>query len=404
MDSDPYIISVDTQAEAGLLQERLGVAPEGIELMAPTAVSRHVRVGGLDARNANILKQEALAAGGDAALPVDVYDLEAGESDALVLGTPAQLEALADRLGRHGPALAALAAGMRKRLENYERGRNRELLLPAALGSRVGASGWLVMGILNVTPDSFHDGGRYGEPGAALARAEAMVADGAGAIDVGGESTRPGSGAVSVEEELRRVIPVVEAVAGLGVPVSIDTSKADVAREALRSGAAMINDITALRGDPGMARLAVEAGCPVCLMHMQGTPADMQEDPRYGDVVGEIAGFLGERVAWAVEQGISRENIIVDPGIGFGKTVGHNMEIINRLDAFLSLGLPVMIGASRKSFLGAVLDGRESEGRLAGTVATTVLAFEKGAQLFRVHDVRENHDALRVAAGVRGER
>jgi len=399
VDQNPYIISIESQAEAERLQERLGVAPEGIDIMAPMAVSRLVRVAGLDARDANILKQEMLAAGGDCALPEDVYDLAGDAAGALVMGTPAQLMMLAEKLRRHGPGLYHLAAVLAFSIENYERGRSRERRLPPALGRQ----GWQVMGILNVTPDSFHDGGSYEDPGAALRQAEAMVAAGAGVIDIGGESTRPGSGPVSEEEELRRVLPVVEAVAGLGVPVSIDTSKAAVAREALRLGASMINDITALRGDAEMARLAARQGCPVCLMHMQGTPADMQKKPRYRDVVGEITAFLRDRVAWAEAQGIARENLVIDPGIGFGKSPEHNLEILNRLDAFLALGLPVMIGASRKSFLGAVLENDDSGKRLAATVAATVLAYGKGAQLFRVHDVRENRDALLVASAVGSE-
>jgi dihydropteroate synthase len=398
MNSHPYIISVDSQSEAARLQEQLGVADEGIEIMTSLAVSRLVHVGGLSARNANILKQEMLAAGGDAALPVDVYDLDGGETDALIMGTPSQLGMLTDKLGRHGPELSALAGNLKDCVERYEQGRNRERRLPEALGG----SDWLIMGILNVTPDSFHDGGRYVDPGVALARAEAMVAAGAGIIDIGGESTRPGSGSVSEKEELQRVLPVIEAVTGLGVTVSIDTAKAAVAREALKLGATMINDVTALRGDRKMAALAAEHGCPLCLMHMQGTPADMQKKPHYTDVVGEIITFFRDRIDQALSAGIARDAIILDPGIGFGKALEHNLEIINRLDGFLSLGCPLMIGTSRKSFVGAVLGREESEQRLAGTIATTVMAYERGAQIFRVHDVRENHDALLVAQAAGG--
>jgi dihydropteroate synthase len=398
LNSYPYIISVETQSEAALLQERLGVAPEGVEIMAPMAVSRLVRIGGLDSRSANIVKQEMLAAGGDVALPVDVYDLDGNDAEALIIGTTAQLGLLSGKLGRHGPELATLASRLEACNEAYEHGRGRAMRLPEALGE----SRWLVMGILNVTPDSFHDGGRYLDRDAALARAEAMIAAGAGIIDVGGESTRPGSGGVSEREELKRVLPVIEAVAALGVPVSIDTAKAAVASEALKLGATMINDVTALRGDRKMAPLAAEQGCPVCLMHMKGKPADMQKSPHYDDVIGEIIDFFRERVDWAESQGIVGENIILDPGIGFGKSLEHNLEIINRMDGFLSLGYPLMIGASHKSFLGAVLDREESDSRLAGIIAATVLAYKKGAQLFRVHDVRENHDAIMVAEATEG--
>lgn len=273
--------------------------------------------------------------------------------------------------------------------------------LPAGLGQ----APWLVMGILNVTPDSFHDQGRFFKADAAAARARQMAADGAGIIDVGGESTRPGSQPVSDEEERARVLPVIQAIApGVKVPISIDTSKAGVARSALEAGASMINDVTALRGDPEMPAVAAEAECPVCLMHMQGEPRTMQENPSYRDVVGDIIAFFRERIDFAVSQGIRRGNIIIDPGIGFGKTLQHNLEILRRLDEFLSLGQTLMIGASRKSFIGKVSGEEDTEKRLPGTIATTVMAFEKGVRIFRVHDVAENYQALQVAAAIRGSK
>jgi dihydropteroate synthase len=259
------------------------------------------------------------------------------------------------------------------------------------------------MGILNVTADSFHDGGRYHDPEDAVESARQMIAAGADIIDIGGESTRPGSRRVQQEQELTRVVPVVEAIASqTDVSISVDTSKAVVARRVLEAGAHMINDVTALKGDRKMAAVVAEAGCPVCLMHMQGKPATMQDNPVYRDVIGDIAGFLSDRAAWAESKGIARDKIIIDPGIGFGKKLEHNLEIIDHLDSFLSLGMPLMIGASRKSFLGTVLASDDSEDRLAGTVSTTVMAYEKGARIFRVHDVRENLDALRVVAAVGG--
>ncbi|MBE0428450.1 MAG: dihydropteroate synthase [Thermoleophilia bacterium] len=274
-------------------------------------------------------------------------------------------------------------------------------MIPVALGP----DPWLVMGILNVTPDSFHDGGRFASLEAAVARAGEMAAAGAGIIDVGGESTRPGSMPVDAGEELRRAIPVIQKIAPrLRVPVSIDTRKAAVAREALRAGAAMINDVTALRDDPEMAAVAAAAGCPVCLMHMLGEPGTMQDNPRYEDVVGDIISFFEERVRFAVSRGIRRENIIIDPGMGFGKTVQHNLEILRRLDEFLALGLPLMIGASRKSFIGKVTGEEETGKRLAGTIATTVASFQRGARVFRVHDVAENVQALKIAEAIRGAR
>lgn len=276
--------------------------------------------------------------------------------------------------------------------------------LPLLLQSPQGIDPWLVMGILNVTPDSFHDGGRYLDAGAAIARAREMAAAGAGIIDVGGESTRPGAEAVALDEELRRVIPVIEAIApDPGVPVSVDTSKSEVADAALNAGAAMINDITALRGDERMVEVAAAHSCPVCLMHMQGGPASMQKDPRYDDVVAEIIQFFHERIEWAVERGVRRENIILDPGIGFGKKLEHNLAIIRNFESFRSLKRPLMIGASRKSFIGMIMEDDGSGDRLAGTIATSVLAYQKGARLFRVHDVAENCQAIRVTAAVEAE-
>jgi dihydropteroate synthase len=272
-----------------------------------------------------------------------------------------------------------------------------EIHLQEALGREL----WLVMGILNVTPDSFHDGGRFADVETAYIHARVMAAEGAAIIDVGGESTRPGAASISLKEELDRVIPVVEAIVGEhGVPISVDTCKAEVARQALKAGAAMINDTTALRGDEDMAKVVAEFGCPVCLMHMQGTPRNMQADPRYTDVVGEIAEFFQERIEWAVSHGVERDNIILDPGIGFGKKLEHNLAIIKHLDRFLSLDQPLLIGASHKSFLGAIAGDPGTEDRLFGTIATTVLAYQKGARIFRVHDVAGNVQALKVAVAI----
>jgi dihydropteroate synthase len=257
------------------------------------------------------------------------------------------------------------------------------------------------MGILNVTPDSFHDGGRYLNYAIAVTRAREMAAAGAGIIDVGGESTRPGAQPVAADEELKRVIPVIEALAvDPGIPVSIDTSKADVAHAALKAGAAMINDVTALRGDVNMATVAADASCPICLMHMQGEPRTMQQDPQYDEVVADLISFFQERIDFAVGQGIRRENIILDPGIGFGKTLEHNLEILRRLNEFNALGLPLLIGVSRKRFIGMIMDDEDSSQRLPGTIAANLVAFGKGAVIFRVHDVAENFQALKVAAAV----
>lgn len=258
-----------------------------------------------------------------------------------------------------------------------------------------------VMGVVNVTPDSFSDGGRFFAADDALEQALALVREGAAIVDIGGESTRPGSELVSLDEELRRVLPVVEALAGrVGVPISVDTMKADVARRALAAGAAVVNDVSALRFDDEMVDVVAETGCPICLMHMQGMPKTMQDDPRYDDVVGEVLDFLEDRMAFALARGVREEQIVVDPGIGFGKTVAHNLALLDGLSRFTSLGRPVLLGASRKRFLGAIL-GVEPSGRAIGTVATTVMGYLAGAHIFRVHDVKPNFEALRVALAVR---
>src|SRR5215213_6543458 len=252
------------------------------------------------------------------------------------------------------------------------------------------------MGVVNVTPDSFSDGGRYLDPGAAVEHGRRLAAEGAHILDVGGESTRPGAAEVPAAEELRRVLPVVEGLAGAGATVSIDTSKAAVAEAALDAGAGYVNDVTAFRGDPGLAGLVASRAVPCCLMHMLGTPRTMQDDPRYDDVVSEVKAFLAERAAFAVAEGIPEERIMVDPGIGFGKTVAHNLELIRRLDEIVAIGRPVVFGVSRKSFLGRIT-GREPDDRGVATAAANVLALERGATVFRVHDVPETADALAVA-------
>ncbi len=256
-----------------------------------------------------------------------------------------------------------------------------------------------VMGVVNVTPDSFSDGGRFLSAAAAIEHGRRLAVEGAAIVDVGGESTRPGATPISADEELRRVGPVLEGLTG--IPISIDTSKAKVARRALELGAEMINDITALRGDPGMAAVVAENDAFVCLMHMQGEPRTMQAAPHYDDVVSEVLGFLEERLAFAVEAGIREERICVDPGIGFGKTPDQNLELISRLEALLTLGRPVLIGMSRKSTLGKALgDPHATRGSVPASVGAAVAAYERGAWMLRVHDVEETVEALAVAAAI----
>jgi dihydropteroate synthase len=255
------------------------------------------------------------------------------------------------------------------------------------------------MGIVNVTPDSFSDGGLFLAPEDAIAHGRELAADGADLVDVGGESTRPGADPVPAEEERRRVLPVIEALAADGLEVSIDTTKAAVAEPALDAGATVLNDVSAFRFEPELAGLAASAGATCVLMHMLGEPRTMQNDPRYDDVVSDVKSFLEERLAFAMGQGVPEERVWLDPGIGFGKTAEHNLELLRRLDEVVAIGRPVVVGTSRKSFLGKIT-GRGEEGRLAGTLASNVMALERGAEVFRVHDVAEVGDALRVADAV----
>ena len=257
-----------------------------------------------------------------------------------------------------------------------------------------------VMGVVNVTPDSFSDGGVNLRPGDAIASARRMVEEGAAIVDIGGESTRPGADAVSPDEELRRVVPVLEELGG-AVPVSIDTAKAEVARRAIELGAELVNDVTALRGDPGLAEVVASSGAYLCLMHMQGEPRTMQDSPTYEDVAAEVASFLEQRLAFAVDAGIPEERICLDPGFGFGKTVEQNFELLGRLGQIVALGRPVLVGLSRKRSLGRILgDPDATTGPLSASLAAAVEAYDRGAAIFRVHDVREHVEALTVAAAV----
>ena len=259
-----------------------------------------------------------------------------------------------------------------------------------------------VMGVVNVTPDSFSDGGVNFEPDDAAAAARRMLEEGAAIVDIGGESTRPGSGGVTADEELRRVVPVLERLQG-EVPVSIDTSKPEVARKALELGAELVNDVTALRADPELAAVVAESGAYLCLMHMQGEPRTMQQNPTYDDVVAEVGAFLEERLVYATAQGIPEDRICLDPGIGFGKTVAHNFELVRRLSELTELGRPIVVGFSRKSSLGKLLgDPHATTGSTAASVGAAVAAYERGATILRVHDVKEHVEALTAAAAALG--
>jgi dihydropteroate synthase len=263
---------------------------------------------------------------------------------------------------------------------------------------------YTIMGVINVTPDSFSDGGVFEDHIAAIAHARRLAGEGADIIDVGGESTRPGADPVPAADELNRTIPVVEGIAGLNLPVqiSIDTMKLEVAEAALDAGASYVNDVTAFRHEPELAALVADRGVDCCLMHMLGEPRTMQQNPHYDDVVDDVKAFLHERTTAAIDAGINEDRIHLDPGIGFGKTLEHNLELLRRLDELTTLGRPLVIGTSRKSFLGRIT-GRDVTERVYATVATTVIAFERGARVFRVHDVAATRDALAVAAATFGK-
>ncbi len=250
------------------------------------------------------------------------------------------------------------------------------------------------MGVVNVTPDSFSDGGRYLDPAAAIAHAKKLIAEGADLLDIGGESTRPGAQPVSEDDELARVLPLLEALHGAAIPISVDTRRPRVMREALRAGASMINDVEALES-PGALPAVASSECAVCLMHKKGDPSTMQRDPRYGDVVAEVKAYLAERIAAAEKVGIARNRIAIDPGFGFGKKLAHNLELLRRLDEFAALGVPVVAGLSRKSMLG-MITGKPVGERLAASIAAALLAVQHGANILRVHDVAETKDALAV--------
>ncbi|HHY46150.1 MAG TPA: dihydropteroate synthase [Firmicutes bacterium] len=382
----------------------IGVSPEGILIMASKAVHRVVKLTGVPIRAAILIKQEMLAKGGEAALPEAVARLSVERTDVIMAGTLRQYENVLASLKRQPFGLKEIACSIERALHNY--GARRSIDLECGrhrlhLGERT-----YIMGILNVTPDSFSDGGLYLDTDAAVAHARALVADGADIIDVGGESTRPGAQPVPCEEELARVIPVIERIREeIPVPISIDTYKAEVARQAIRAGAGIINDISALRMDPDLGRVAAEHDVPVVLMHMQGEPRTMQADPRYKCVVSEVISFLREAEDRAVSCGIRPERIIVDPGIGFGKLLEHNLEILRRLREFTVLGHPILVGTSRKSFIASMV-GRSLDERDDGTLATVALAVAGGADIVRVHDVKRAVRAARIADAIlrEGER
>lgn len=358
----------------------IGSTLAGVNLMAPKGVLRCIKVKELSTKAANILKQELLAKGGDCATSWGSLDLTAPTTDVLCFATEKVWRQVIPKLKMQPFGLKSLAEEIEEVLKNLNGRPKYELDCRGrkiTLGERT-----LIMGILNVTPDSFSDGGQYNDIEAAVKRARQMVAEGADIIDVGGESTRPGAEYVPAEEELRRVLPVVEAlVREINVPISVDTYKAEVAEKALEAGAHIINDVWGLQKDPRMAEVAARYGAPVVVMHNK-------TEAEYDDLMAEVIAFLKESIKIGVKAGIPREKIIIDPGIGFGKTLEHNLLLMKRLNELNSLGQPILLGTSRKSMIGKTLDLPVNE-RVEGTAATVTLGIAKGVDIVRVHDVKE---------------
>ncbi len=376
-----------------------GVDPHGVAIIERKAETIVVRVDRVPAPVANIIKQQLLSMGGDAAVHRDAITGGPPQSSVYIVADRARLAQLPAKLARQPFGLAELGAGIERLLDATERPPSS---VPLPRGSIDLANGPVVTGVLNVTPDSFSDGGAYLDPGAARERSLEMIEEGARVIDIGGESTRPGAAELGIETELARVMPVLKALGGaISVPLSIDTRHAAVARAAIDAGASIVNDVSGLRHDPAMIDAARESGAAVVVMHMLGTPETMQANPSYADVTGEIISWFEGRTAELVRAGIDRARIIVDPGIGFGKRLEDNLALLNELGDFAGLGFPVMVGYSRKSFLGKIT-GREPSRRLPGGLAALAKCVAGGASFIRVHDVAETVDFLKVWNTIEG--
>ena len=380
--------------EAIQQMKKVGV---GVKLMEGKALHFNLKVEGIDPRTANLLKQEMLTLGGDVAVDGRGLDCSAKQTDALLMGTQKNFEKLILKLEQY-PDLQPLGQSIKETLKNISkthysiRCRKRTLIL----GKRT-----LLMGVLNVTPDSFSDGGLFSDTEKAISHGLRMVEEGADIIDIGGESTRPGSKPLELEEELRRVIPVIEFITKeVNVPISIDTYKSNVAQRAIEAGAQMINDISGLHFDPSLAQVAVKEDVPLVLMHIRGTPETMQKDVHYDSLFSEILQYLKDSIQRAESAGLDPRQIIIDPGIGFGKTVEDNLLIIKNLYEFRILGKPILLGTSRKSFIGKILNA-EAGDRLEGTLSSIAIGVLNGAHIIRSHDVLQAKKAIAVADAIR---
>lgn len=392
------LIDIASNEEAAMELAAIGVDGIGIKLMAPKMTHLNIKLDGITCGQANILKQDMLSIGGDAAVSSKVVNFKVDKTDCILMGTVKQFERLAKKLRIQPFGLKNLGVELHALLRSIKSA-------PPSLNTKKTTLEFgertYVMGILNVTPDSFSEKGAFFDRDAAFRKGMEMVEEGADIIDIGGESTRPGAEPVSLEDELKRVIPVIERLASrVNLPLSIDTYKAEVAKKALDAGADLINDISGLRFDPTMADVAASYNAPVVIMHIKGTPLDMHVSPTYQSLIREVIEYLKESINIAEAAGVSSNNIVIDPGIGFGKTLEHNLTIMKNLEALKALGKPILIGTSRKSFIGKIT-GADVEDRTIGTAATLSIGIMKGANIVRVHDVREGVQAVKMADAIR---
>jgi len=397
MDIKPRVLNPKSRRGIEEELERIGVSQEGKKILSQKANLYLIKLEGVSSQAGNLLKQEMLSVGADAAIRKEVASFSVPKSDVLLIGTEAHYNKVIPKLRRQPFNLSSLSYELEQILKNIQR---EEFVLSLGNKKLNLTKKAALMGILNLTPDSFYDKGKYAQKEAALTRVKEMISQGADIIDVGGESTRPGATKVNVKKELKRVIPVIEKIKALfDIPVSIDTYKAQVARECIEAGVDMVNDISALRFDSQMKHIVAKYKVPLVLMHIKGTPKDMQDNPHYDSLMGEIISYLRESMRIAQEAGIDEEKIVVDPGIGFGKATEHNLEIINKLSELKGLGRPILIGVSRKSFIGKALDLPLSE-RLEGSLAAACLAVTRGARIVRTHDLKETRRAIDLAQAI----
>jgi len=395
-------LDIKTRLEGLKESKKIGATPAGSHIMIEKIFPISLKIRGINPLGANILKQEMLARGGDVVtsrntlMEADSRTETKGKSDVIIQGTIKTIESLINKIKEQPFGLKELSGELKEYLDRLNKIAKRKELVVDKKKFNLDED-ILIMGILNITPDSFYDGGFYFEKDEALRRIETMIKEGADIIDVGGMSTRPGSLPVSPEEEIKRIIPIIEYMRkNYDILISADTYRSGVARKAIDAGAHIINDISGLSIDPQMIKVIAERNVSVVIMHIKGTPENMQKNPEYENVMDEIYDYIEEKTSMVTDSGIKPEKIIIDPGIGFGKTLEHNLEILNKIKELEALGYPVLIGASRKSFIGNVLDLPVEE-RLEGSIAAAVYSVINGVNILRVHDVKETVRAVKVA-------